>query len=106
MNPGELRTLVTIQRGLPLADSYGDGVITWQSVAEVWAKIVPQAGAETTSADAVVGKTAMEVTIRYRRDVRPRDRLIYGDTVLDISGVADIDNRHEYLLLSCQSYAP
>jgi SPP1 family predicted phage head-tail adaptor len=102
MRAGELRHRITLQRKNAVRDSYGESVPTWITVATVWAQVETTGGSESVDAAQVaLASLSYMVTIRYRRDVVPTMRVLWGDRVLEISAVTEPDNRRRLLALLC-----
>lgn len=101
MSAGKLRHRVTIQQLVKADDGYGGIVETWQDVATVWATVEPLRGSERYRAQQVQSELTHKVTMRYRPGVKPQMRLLYGDRVLEIEAVIDVEERHRWLELLC-----
>jgi len=101
MNAGKLRHRVTIQQLVATDDGYGGITETWQDVATVWAAVEPLRGTERYRAQQVQAELSHKVTIRYRPGIKPDMRLKYGDRILEIEAVIDVEERHRWLELLC-----
>ncbi len=97
MTAGELRTRLALESPSRTSDGAGGATVTWQEVAEVWAAVRVQAGAETFALDRVAGKVSHEIIIRYRADVTPAMRFREGMRHFDIRAVFDPDGRRHWL---------
>jgi SPP1 family predicted phage head-tail adaptor len=84
---GDLNEQVTIQAATVTRGTANAEVVSWSSVAMVWAKIVERGGREPLLADRPVMVVAYEVTIRAGVNVTHSDRLLWGDKVLAIDTV-------------------
>ena len=87
MNTGKLRQRVTIQELVRTDDGYGGITETWQDVATVWAAVEPLRGNERYRAQQVQSELSHKVTMRYRAEIKPQTRLLYGVRVLEIEAV-------------------
>jgi len=103
MNPGKLRHRVTIQQFAEVLDGYGTptGSSDWQDVATVWASVEPLSGREYLLAENVNTEAKIRVKMRYRKGVTTGMRIKYGERMLDIQSVADIEERHREMELMC-----
>lgn len=95
---------VTIQQMTTTPDGGGGVNETWGALAEVWAAVEPLNGAERWKAEQLQSLITHRVVIRYRPDitVQMRMRLLYGARILEITGITDPEERHEYLELMCE----
>jgi SPP1 family predicted phage head-tail adaptor len=97
---GDLRRRVSLQAATDSVDSYGQAIRTWTTYATVWASVVSTPGSEPQSALMQSAVTTYTVTIRYRTDVLPIHRVIYGDITLNIVGISTIDGLNEHLRIT------
>jgi len=79
MRAGELRHRVTIQSKSVTFNDLGEEVITWSTVATVWAAVVPVFGTEAVDNSAREATATHQVRIRRRTDVTPVMRVVYGN---------------------------
>jgi SPP1 family predicted phage head-tail adaptor len=101
MNAGKLRQRVKIQELARVEDGYGGYAEAWRDVAAAWAAVEPLRGSERYAAQQVQAELTHRVVMRYRPGVRPQMRLVYGDRVLEIAAVIDMEERHKWLELLC-----
>ena len=101
MNAGRMRHRVTIQQQVRSATDYGGYEESWVDVATVWARIEPLMGRERWHGDQIESDLTHRVTIRYRSDVTPQMRVLYGSRVLKIISVINSGERDETLILLC-----
>jgi SPP1 family predicted phage head-tail adaptor len=97
---GDLRRRVALQAATDALDDYGQAIRTWATYATVWASVVSTPGSEPQSALMQSSVTTYTVTIRYRTDVLPIHRIIYGDITLNIVGISTIDGLNEHLRIT------
>lgn len=105
MRIGPLRKRITLQRdGGATQDAAGQPVAAWQTVATVWAEVVPAAGLERFVPGAAQETAVLthRVRIRYRTGVTPGMRALWGSRVLDIERVDDPTGRRAELALLCR----
>jgi SPP1 family predicted phage head-tail adaptor len=98
---GALRHRLTLQSPSRADDGGGGAVVTWQTVAELWAAVRPISGDERLRADAVSGRITHEVWIRHRADVVPAMRFTDGARTLEITAVLD-PGRRDRLKCLCE----
>jgi SPP1 family predicted phage head-tail adaptor len=106
---GDLRRRVALQAPTDSIDSYGQAIRTWATYATVWASVVSTPGSEPQSALMQSSVTTYTVTMRYRTDVLPTHRMIYGDITLNIVGLSTVEgvNKHlRIMAMQVESDAP
>jgi len=105
-NPGELRTLVTLQTPTITKDAGGAQVDSWSNFATnpaVYAKIVYAHGQESVRDDALKTTNRMTLTIRYRSDLNSTHAILIGSDRWKFIGTPDdIQNRHEYFEIQAE----
>lgn len=104
MRAGNLRTRVTIQTPGQGIDEYGVPTQeTWSDLATVWAEVKPITGRERWASDYTANIATTAVSMRYRDDIQPNYRVLYGERVLRIAGPPiNVDNRNRELVLTCE----
>lgn len=65
MESGKLRHILTIQKNVPVIDSYGSRVDAWQDVATVRGSIMPLSGREFFAAQQTSTEIKLKAVIRY-----------------------------------------
>ena len=106
---GDLRRRVALQAPTDSIDSYGQAIRTWATYATVWASVVSTPGSEPQSALMQSSVTTYTVTMRYRTDVLPTHRMIYGEVTLNIVGLSTVEgvNKHlRIMAMQVESDAP
>lgn len=101
---GNLNTRVTIESRSTSTDLHGQPVETWAPFASAWAWIrVPTgvAASERIQADREIAPVAVSVRIRYRTDITPAMRVVYGVATWQISSVIEDVAGREYVDLVC-----
>lgn len=99
INPGELRTPVTLQERTTATDAGGFGSPTPSTIATVMAKWTGAHGTEAWTAQTLQAQRAATVLIRYRSDVDETCSLLKDGERYEIVSIDDIQARHEYLEL-------
>ena len=96
-----LNRRVTIQVRASGVDAVGQPSTTWTTFATVWASIVHRSGLATIKSDAEASVVRTSIRIRYRTDVTPAMRVLYGTDVYQIDAVLpDLVNK-QYVDLVC-----
>ena len=98
---GAMRNRITIQQTTQTQDTDGSVIDTWSTFASPYAEIVPISGSEDYIAQGITASVVYRVTCRYISGVVPKMRISYGDRVLLIYSVRNIDEKNKYLVMSC-----
>lgn len=101
MRPGALRHKLILEAPTRTGDGGGGAEVSWHKVDDVWVEITPGQGAETFTAEKRTSHLSHTVTLRWRADLAPTQRLRTGTRVLEIEAVADPDGRRRWLQCRC-----
>lgn len=102
MNPGELRSRITIlDPSGEVLNEQGKTIPTLTVIAKVWAKVIPVRGREYLEMQKYRPELNYRVTIRYREDVHPAMIIQFEGRTLEIEAVIDVASRKSYLELNC-----
>lgn len=104
MKSGQLRHRITLQSPSGTRDAVGERSTTWTNVATVWASVEPLSTSERHIAAQAHTFLTHRVTIRYASVVSAIDaswRVLFGDRVLTIEGVRNLNERNITLELVC-----
>ena len=89
-----LRYRLTLQQQVKTPDGMGGFAKSWADIADVWAEIKPAGGTEKFFGAQLQSSVTHRITIRYRDDVSPGQRLLFDKRIFNIRYVhADNDNR-------------
>lgn len=102
VDPGALRTELSLQARAPVADGLGGFSESWSEVATVFARIEPVSATSVFGADQTLESLTHRVTLRHRADVRSGMRFVRSARVLDIVTVHDPDETGRYLVCRCR----
>lgn len=102
-NPGDLRTKITLQTPTITKAAGGAQVVTWSTIATVWAKWTNVHGSEVWQSQAVQAVGPATVLIRYRAGVNAACSILKGTERYEIVSVDNIQQRNEYLELKVKS---
>ena len=98
---GEMKHRVIVQTPSRNDDGYGGGEIVWTDAFEAWVSIEPVSGREYYEAMAIQNQITHRIKTRYRSDITPDMRILYGERVYEIEAVIDISARHRFLEILC-----
>lgn len=93
MRAGKLQHRVVIEQATTTKSATGAPVVTWAEYKQVWAEARPMSGDEVLRSVAEVAQGTTIFSIRYRRAVNPKMRLLWQDRVFDIQQVIDVGGR-------------
>lgn len=102
MRSGSLRVRAQLQRRVPVDDGAGGSTISYATVTGVWLGVSTQLGRELVEAKKLNARVSHFVTTRYRSDITPDMRLVFGSTVLDIKFIGDPTHQRQSLNLLCE----
>lgn len=103
MNPGKLNKRITIQQKIASqTDEEGNPIEKWEDVVTVWAAVKPLRGREFWQAASVNAENTIRVEIRYRKGITNNMRILYGNRLLDINSVIDVEEKHCDIHLMCR----
>jgi SPP1 family predicted phage head-tail adaptor len=101
---GRMRDRIVIQTKSVTRDSYGAEVVTWGTLATVWAAVESLSGREymasQSGVDQPISMRTVRVVIRYREDVMPHMRITHEGRTLLIQAILKRGN-DEQLDLMC-----
>lgn len=97
---GDMRRRVSLQAATDTIDSYGQAIRAWTTYATVWASVVSTPGSEPQTALMQSSVTTYTITMRYRADVLPTHRMLYGSVELNIVGLSTMDGVNKHLRLT------
>jgi len=99
MNPGELRTPVSICSRSVTTDTGGFPRPSWTVAKAVLAKWRNAHGAETAQANTTGAELPATVTIRYYANLDTTYAIKKGSEYYEVLSIDDIEERHEYMEL-------
>lgn len=83
-------------------DEEGNPLEPWQDVVKVWATVNPLRGREFWQAASVNAENTIRVEIRYRKGITSNMRILYGERILEITNVIDVEEKHKEMHLMCK----
>lgn len=102
--PTNLRNRIRIEQPIETRNEYGEVIKTWQQLAEVFANVRFQNGAQVQRNAADYGESRLSVRIRFRRDVDNTMRLVlldWHDEIVAIEAVLPDAVQRKYMDLVC-----
>ena len=102
MRAGRLRHRITLQQPVRTEAADGERVVTYVDVVTVSAEVLSPKGRSYLAAREAHAELTTIVTIRYRSDIQPSWRATFGDRVLEVDHIADLQGRRRYLELHCK----
>jgi len=102
MGAGKYNKRIALQIAQVVQDTYGQPIESWVDIAAVWANIITSGGREFYAAQKMNAETTAVIKMRYRAGMHTRFRIKYGNRYFEILSIADPEEHHESLLLSCK----
>lgn len=99
LDPGQLRTALTLEQASEAPDGQGGFVVTWSTVATLWAMVEPMSGRGTVFAERADTLSTHRIWVRWRTDVMRGMRLANGGRQYRIDTVEDADGSRRYLVI-------
>lgn len=106
MKFGRADRRITVQRATYAANTYGEQVATWSTLATVWAELTRISGVGE-KIEGVQDVAAQTITFKVRssstsRTFKADDRVRYNGKLYDITGIEEV-GRNEALLMHCKT---
>ncbi|MFN3517956.1 MAG: phage head closure protein [Sphingomonas sp.] len=97
---GRLRQRVDIMRAVKTSNGTGGYTSAWTAVAAALpAEVLGQTGGEVMRDSVLRGVRHYRITIRWRRDIEPKDQLRHDGQDLNIRSAVDPDGKREQLVI-------
>lgn len=96
---GKLDQRVDIQTQSITQNAYGEAVISYSTLATVWAEVMPATGREVLVSSAIYASAELKVRIRYRADFDEKARLLIDSVAYDVIHIADYKRLGERVLM-------
>ena len=100
MPAGFLRERIAIEQESNASDGQGGSTISWTNVCTIWGRVSPIRGREVQQGAQVQDETMHRITIRYRTDITPKMRAVWGSRIMNIREVINPDEHKKYLQLT------
>lgn len=98
---GNLDRRVTIEQQSSSQDGAGQPVLTWTTLATIWANVRYLNGVEPLKADATTAQAKASIRIRRRTDVTAAMRVVYGTSTFQILAVLQDEESRRWTDLAC-----
>ena len=98
IDPGRLRTELTLEAETRAPDGLGGGTASWSEVAVVFGMVEPVTPRSVFGADQSLESVTHRIVLRWRGDVASGMRLRRGGRVFAITTVHDPDETGRYLV--------
>lgn len=104
MRAGRLDQKIRIEKSTETKDVVGGPVITWNTLATVFASVEPISGRELLSADQLQAEATIRVRCRYVPNVTTECRIVHKGRIIDIVFLQNIrEGRAKYEILCSES---
>ena len=98
VDPGSLRSELTLEACTTVADGLGGHTESWAEVATVFARIEPVSASSVFGADQTLETVTHRLTMRWRSGVASGMRFAKAGRIFDIVTVHDPDDSGRYLV--------
>ncbi len=102
MRAGSLRHRIKIQQ--PVHGEEWNQKDMWIDLVSLWASIEPLRGREFIALRSVGADETGTLKIRYRADIHPEMRVIWGSRTYEIKEIIDPEERHKDLFLVVKEF--
>lgn len=97
---GARREQIVIQSSTASADSGGQPIKSWSTLATVWARAEYLTGRESEGMSKINAATNMKFTVNYRTDVTPAMRISWRSKFWNIEAVLPGEDKFDMRLLA------
>lgn len=97
---GKLDQRIELQQRSAAKQANGEEVISWSTVATVWAAVRHVSGRELLARYGIDAEQLVTFTIRARDDLDPTMRVAWGGRHYDIAGLPP-DTREAFMTINC-----
>ena len=104
MRAGDLRHRVSLQRQAASKDSFGQRLLTWETMTQMQCRISPISGKEAAIAGQMRSEITHEISCRYRPEfadpkIASTYRILFGNRIFNISSSVNRDERNREMTL-------
>jgi SPP1 family predicted phage head-tail adaptor len=97
----DLRHRLLLEQPLATPDGAGGANVTWSTVTEVWAAVVPLTADEVAEADGRAGTVRYRIVVRTGPAITPAQRFRLGARSFPIRGVRPLGSPVTHLVCDC-----
>lgn len=90
---GNMRQRIRIEQPVVVPDGLGGGTRSWQTLTTVWAEIHTLSGDERFDAGKLASTVTHRITLRWRNDITPEMRVVFGTRIFAIRAVLERDGK-------------
>jgi SPP1 family predicted phage head-tail adaptor len=105
LRAGKLDKKLILQSQSITRDTFGAEVVTWVNTAQVYASMEQVSGRELYTAQQINAEATTKITIRHRKDITPKMRLVYKERVFDIVKFDNVKEASHTIVLTCKEVA-
>lgn len=98
IDPGALRSELSLQQATLTADGLGGHAESWSEIATLFARVEPVSAGTRFGADQTVETVTHRITVRFRADLASGMRLAHGGRIFEVVSVHDPDETGRYLV--------
>jgi len=102
ISAGTLRNAVTIQRAVTLKNEFGEPEESWTNLYSTQAAFAGIKGREFFGAQQVSDEITIPVVVRYRQQIKPTDRILFGSRIFQVLSVVNVGERDRKVMLNCK----
>lgn len=84
------------------ADLFGQSTRDYETLANVWAKVMEKVGNEGENGDMISATKRVDFFIRYRDDINERMRIVYNNETYKIHAIQLADAREAFQMIRCE----
>ncbi len=105
-NPGSLNRRLTLEAPVESADGAGGVVREFETVATLWAEVMPVSAARAIEAERAGARITHRIGMRFADDITTRHRFRDGERVFRIVSLRDRDGRKRFLAIEAEEIVP
>lgn len=98
---GTLTDRVQLRRRAVSGEAEGGHDVLFVPVATVWGRVRGLSARQAILTDGRAVEASHAVVLRFRSDVKPRDRMVYRGRTLEVIAAEDMNGRRAYLRCLC-----
>jgi SPP1 family predicted phage head-tail adaptor len=102
-NIGLLTEHVQLRRRITSTEDEGGHAATYHPITTVWARVRGLAVRQELAGDARSSAATHVVTMRFRTDLKPGDRIVHRGQAMTITGTSDLNGKRRWLACQCIS---
>lgn len=104
---GRLRERITIRSRVETKNAHGALDLSWSNLATgIAAEVICLDGREALVGNVLQGISSFRVTIRFRRDVKQADQILWRGRELNTRSAEDRDGKRQWLIIMATTEAP